>query len=309
MKESTIQPCHNNKKGVFTLMQKITKIKPGLYPGLSNEFYHQSPGISKSGLSLILKSPLHYANKYLSDEPEPESTPAQIVGTALHTKVLEPDLFTYVLAPDVNRRTKAGKAEYAKFKDEHKGLILLKAEDMDLVTNMANAIFSNPTAKSLLMQGEGIAEESVYWIDDITKVLCKCRPDFRRYDGIVIDVKTAIDASPEAFGRAAFNFGYHQQAAFYLDGVSTATGYEHRTFIFIVVEKTPPFAVAIYILNEPESTQETNTTSALDIGRDDMAMALYRYQQCLGLPPERWPGYNPQIQPLEFPGWAFKRKN
>lgn len=46
-----------------------------------------------------------------------EQTTALLVGSAVHKMVLEPETFDseFVIAPDINRRTKNGKEEYADF--------------------------------------------------------------------------------------------------------------------------------------------------------------------------------------------------
>lgn len=74
---------------------------PGVYRGLPNDVYHRGPGISKSGLDLIRKSPAHYrAVVTAANDNERAPTAAQALGTALHMIVLEPELLakTYTLA-------------------------------------------------------------------------------------------------------------------------------------------------------------------------------------------------------------------
>jgi hypothetical protein len=76
-------------------------MQPGIYRGLPNADYHGGPGISKSGLDLIRKSPAHYRAIVTADnDNERKPTPAQAIGTALHMLVLEPAEFarTYTLA-------------------------------------------------------------------------------------------------------------------------------------------------------------------------------------------------------------------
>ena len=76
-------------------------MKPGIYRGIPNDDYHRGPGISKSGLDLIRKSPAHYrAAVTAANDNRPEPTPSQVLGTAFHMLVLEPAEFvrTYTLA-------------------------------------------------------------------------------------------------------------------------------------------------------------------------------------------------------------------
>lgn len=77
-------------------------MQPGVYPDLSNEEYHGGPGISKSGLDLIHRSPLHYrAAKTAANDNEPTS--AQFIGTAFHSLVLEPEKFSQLYCRQLQR--------------------------------------------------------------------------------------------------------------------------------------------------------------------------------------------------------------
>ena len=61
---------------------------------MENADYHRHSAISKSGLDVVAKSPLHYWARYLDPKREvPEPTAAMRIGTALHTLVLEQDQF------------------------------------------------------------------------------------------------------------------------------------------------------------------------------------------------------------------------
>lgn len=74
-------------------------MKPGVYEGIPNAEYHGGPGISKSGLDLIHRSPMHY-NAVVTAANDRTPTPAQEIGTAVHMAILEPEEFakTYCLA-------------------------------------------------------------------------------------------------------------------------------------------------------------------------------------------------------------------
>lgn len=74
-------------------------MKPGVYEGIPNAEYHAGPGISKSGLDLVHRSPMHY-NAVVTAANDRTPTPAQEIGTAVHMAILEPEEFakTYCLA-------------------------------------------------------------------------------------------------------------------------------------------------------------------------------------------------------------------
>lgn len=74
-------------------------MKPGVYEGIPNDEYHGGPGISKSGLDLVHRSPMHY-HAVVTAANDRTPTPAQEIGTAVHMAILEPEEFakTYCLA-------------------------------------------------------------------------------------------------------------------------------------------------------------------------------------------------------------------
>lgn len=169
---------------------------------------------------------------------------------------------------------------------------VLPAEHFDQLRAMLESVMAHPAASALLTGAKGKAEQSVYWIDAITGQLCRCRPDFWREDNIIVDVKTAEDASPEGFAKSIANWRYHVQHAIYVDGVKAATGKEPR-FVFLVVEKKPPYAVAVYVL-DPES---------IALGRAEYRRDLQLYAECVRS--GQWPGYGEKIQTIGVPQWKL----
>ncbi|MEY2748165.1 MAG: Synechococcus phage, partial [Cyanobacteriota bacterium] len=155
---------------------------------LTNAEYHARPEVSKSGLDMVRRSPLHFWNRYLNPDRiiEPP-TAAMTIGSALHTRVLEPHLFDdeYAVAPHCDRRTKEGKMIWADFEAEAAGKTLLKAEDALQIAAMADSLRRHPAARVLLNKA-GKAEQSYFWTDDETGEKCKCRPDFHTDDRRII---------------------------------------------------------------------------------------------------------------------------
>lgn len=267
-------------------------MKPGVKRNLSNAEYHSSDGVSKSGLDLIAQSPLHYWAKYLDPNRQPDDpTPALLLGTAIHTAVLEPERFAndYLVAPNVDRRTNDGKARWAEFMETAQGKTVISSADFDKCRQIADQVRSHPTAMTLF--NDGAPEVSAYWIDQETGVLCKCRPDWLSKK-LVVDLKSSRDASPDAFQRSAYSYRYHVQAAWYLDGIAAATGKPRDAFIFAAFEKDPPFACAFYYADE----------GMIEAGRREYRRLLRTYADCLSA--GRWPGYPIELQALTLPAWA-----
>ncbi len=261
----------------------------GRIPGLSNKEYHASPGISKSGLDQIAKSPAHYRD-YLTAPRE--DTKALRIGSVCHSLVLEKGKFDaeFAVAPDADGRTTEGKKIKAAFAVSSAGKTILSADELETAVHMQDAILNHPLASTLLGFG-GEAETSFYWQHEIG-VLCRCRPDFLTNDGYIVDIKTTEDASPEAFERSAEKYRYYVQAAFYRQGVQAVLGQLVKGFLFIAVEKTPPYLVACY-----DTTREMMFDGDMEVTR-----CLNLYKQCLET--DTWPGYPEELIPLSRPRWA-----
>ena len=260
-------------------------------PGLSNEDYHRLKAVSPSQIKVLGRSPLHYYDQFLAEDREKrEPTPAMLMGTALHTAVLEPELWdeTIAVPPQAfDRRSKAGKELAAEFERESAGKIVLSPEDADQVRRMADAVRKHPAA-GFLLELPGRREASYTWKDPATGLECKTRPDWHSEDRrIVVDVKTCRDASRHEFAKSIANLDYHVQAAW------NQSALEAEQFITIAVENTRPYAVAVY----PASG------AMIAAGQRRIEAAMTLLAECWAN--NRWPGYGELVQePIELPGWC-----
>lgn len=265
-------------------------IAPGVYHGISNADYHGGPGLSKSGLDLIDRSPFHYIMRR-----HKAPTPAMELGTHAHCAILEPDRFAaeYVTAPDCgDRRTKAGKEAWQAFADAAEGKTIIDADTEQRLHMMRASVLSIPDVAEAL--AHGAAEVSAYW--DAAGVLCKCRPDFVHDCGpsgvILLDLKTTQNASPDDFARSVAKYRYDVQAAWYSDGYALASGREVLAFVFVAVESEYPHAASAVML-DPDS---------IDAGRSKYRRNLATYRACMES--GEWPAYGLGIQTIELPKWA-----
>ncbi len=258
---------------------------------MTNTEYHQAEGVSKSDLDMIHKSPLHYVTA--KSQPQ-KQTEALLFGSALHKFVLENDDYDseFISAPDCDRRTKEGKAVYSEFLEKAAGKSIVTHEQSERIAGMREAILTHPLAGKLLTGGQ--AEQSYFWNDQYTDILCKCRPDYikGRY---CIDLKTTQSANPVDFMKSAYNYRYYVQAYWYLNGLK-ASGVDVEDFIFIAVEKDPPYAMCIYVASE----------DFLERGKIEAEADLAVYKKCLET--GNWHGYDetPKVHNLELPAWARK---
>ena len=160
---------------------------------------------------------------------------------------------------------------------------------------MAEAIRKHPTAAALLDPTRGTAEQSGFWVDPESGVWRRVRFDWLPDATgrlIIPDYKTAECSSPSAFRRAAATYGYHQQAAWYMDAALALDLAETVSFVFIVQEKAAPFLTSVIELD----------STALRAGRDANRRAIDIYAECTAT--DHWPGYHEGVALIDLPPWA-----
>lgn len=266
-------------------------MKIDIVKGMSAEDYHSVRAASSSRLKEIMRSPAHL--KHMDEKGK--TSAAFAVGEAFHTAVLEPERFysEFVQAPDIDKRTKEGKAAWQQFVDATPGMTVLSYDDMLTVTGMARGIARSSTASDLI-NSRIETELSLFWTQFGIK--CKARIDaYSLENRCLIDLKSTQDASSDQFSRSISNFGYHIQAAWYID-VARAAGMQVDTMVFIAVEKTAPYGVGCYILDD----------EAIEVGRIKLVGALALLGACEET--NNWPSYETAIQTLSLPRWAIREE-
>ena len=213
----------------------------------SNEKYHSSQGISASGLKAIFKKSVYH---FLNQKPFESS--AMALGTAVHCAMLEPELYykDFHVMPKIDRRTKAGKEQFAMEQEKAENKQLVAFEDHNKITAILNNFRNHDLAQKYC---KGEIELSHYLEQDDLKV--RVRPDcLNRVENFISDVKTCQDNSPMAFKRDVYKYAYHLQAAFYSDMLGVPT----ENFRFIAVETNHPFSVEVYGLSDTMIEQGRN---------------------------------------------------
>lgn len=266
-----------------------------LVKGIENDDYHKGPGVSKSMLDIIDKqSAAHLA--YSRAHPR-KQTPAMLLGTVFHSLLLEPATFHEVYTELPEFKGKGAKANREAFEADIQasGHVPVKSETLEAVAIMAANVRNHPMASAALDSGE--AELSGYYVDKIEGCLCRFRPDFLSDSmPICVDIKTAADASLDGFARSAVNFNYPLQDAMYRTGLEAVNSpVEH--FVFLVVENTPPYSVAMYELDD----------QAQQLGLLKYKALLAQYAVCEET--NIWPSYPDTIRELSLPSWAYKIKD
>lgn len=263
---------------------------------MPHENYLASKAVSRSGLLDLLKSPQHFWYKHLSGLAQHEESNALKIGTAFHCLLLEPHLFNDKVAvwSGAPRNTKEGKAEYAEVSANAVSRVIIKQSEFDQLKLMAQSIKDQPAAGKLI-NSSGKVEASFFYHDQTHDVMAKARPDFWREDGIVIDLKTTADASENEFQKSIANYGYDVQAFMQMEAVERVTGTRPQAFVFVAVEKEPPYACAFYQADD----------DLLRCGEYRYHMLMGKYAACMKS--GKWPGYGSLVRPIGPPEWFVKR--
>jgi len=270
---------------------------PGIYAGLSFVDYYRISALNHGTLEAFVKGTPAHAREAMIHPAE--ATPDLAFGHAFHVFVLEPERFPYLYAvpPKCDRRTKVGKEIWSAFEADNPGRTLISREELDTFLAMRQSVMAHPAAAELLNGTRGANELTVLWRDAETGLLCKARLDRVAAYGEwpwVVDLKTTRDAGARSFGRDVANYGYHRQLSWYREGLATVRPGPRRAGI-VAVEKTPPYCVAVYELEE----------RALEQGAREIRNHVNRYWQCVQS--GEWPGYDPGVVSLDLPTWAVDR--
>jgi len=212
----------------------------GVYEDMPFEEYNKIDAIRSHDLTSIIKDP--YTWKY---ETKPDSEASFFVeGRLQHCLFLEPHVFNdeFVVAPNIDRRTKVGKEEYAEF-----------METSGTRTVITQAMYDECQARvevlDALRPKEGDRTELTI-VFDYYGHKCKSRLDMLA-GSTIIDLKTCRSASPRSFIQSVRSYGYYQQGAFYLTAGQCA-GLDVDKFQFLAIQKAQPYPYVVYELT-PES--------------------------------------------------------
>lgn len=244
----------------------------------SREEYQSIDALNYSGIKMILKSPLHY--KQMREGIQKDSKALRI-GTMVHQAVLEPDVFKlYKPKPIVDRRTKEGRELmdyfYKTLKEDE---VVCDSDEYDFALNLADKI-------SIALEEKGIkfkqTEVTVQAVCGITGVNLKCCIDAIGEDDVIYDIKTTEDGSPNGFFKTVMSYKYYIQSYLYKMMNNS------NRFVYIAIEKEPPFAVSFYELGEQfDEKARVEVYKAIDI-----------YKECKSK--DIWPGYSQETIKLDL---------
>jgi hypothetical protein len=213
--------------------------------------YHNKelhPHISSSDVKTVYgKSLLHWAGQ------EYRESPVFDMGKAVHSLILEYEKQAVVRGPSDRR---GNKWKEAKQQAEKEGKIILTERDYDSALEIAeSALLNSEFLRGMVNSKNFIAEASIFTRCKKTGMLIKCRPDGLlvpqdgKDKGVLLDIKTTQDASPEGFQKDIRKYNYDLQIAHYMHTMRCANLPCSKMYL-VAIEKTPPYAVGVHVLSE-----------------------------------------------------------
>lgn len=231
-----------------------------------------------STLKHMARSPAHYREALLTPRTP---TAAMRIGIAAHAA-----LFGAWKEAAVWRGGRRQGKEWETFRAAHAGLEILSADEELQGQFIAAAVRANRDAATLIEAAEH-HEREIDW--QFSGRDCACRIDaYGVREGIVTELKTCADASPDRFPWQATRMGYLAQVAWQYDGLR-AYGVLIDTAYIIAAEQKPPYVVQVYEV----------TPASIDFGRRQYRLWFERLLVCEAS--GEWPGYVQSIVPLEPP--------
>lgn len=231
----------------------------------------------------------HLMCAHLNRSEPTTPTKAMEFGQAFDELITEPERFEkrYDVAPVSDKRTKA----YKSFVAANPFKAILTSADYDSLMRMHDSLVSHPE----FPDGNPTHTQSTIRWKHSPEIGLQCRPDLE-FDGLVVDVKTTICTGPQDWMADVAKFGYHRQAALYLDGAGLAAG-RPLSFLFAVVSKVPPYAA--WIAELPDH--------AIALGRSQNNLLLSTLADHLLF--DVWAApWQAEISTLDLPYWAYPKE-
>lgn len=271
-------------------------LPPGVYYDEPEETYFKREAFvaSNSTLRMIDGNVPRYYKAWLDGELEESASEVFDLGKALHMRVLEPAKFetTYI---DLDRfgdmRSSRNRAARDEFIALNPGVVAIKQKQLDAIAKMYDSLMRRPLVEAILSLGK--REVVIRWVDPDTGLMCKCRVDF--YDekfAFAMDLKSVLSASHWDFGRSMYSYGYHTQHCMY-SNACRAHNLPLRGFMFLLVEKTPPYLSALRKVDAAGEERGFQQLAA--------RMAKLKAIKDSG----RFDGYPDEVEDQHLPGYAF----
>lgn len=267
--------------------------------------YHDKPALSSTAINTFKK---HGAAQFWAESPlnpnkvNQEPSDALIFGNLCHTSLFEPQEFDnrYFYLPELNLRTKAGRAEKLELIEANKDKQHITPEQATKAKAMMQYIKDCKEVQKYITGG--VAEQEFYY--QRNGIDCKIKPDYL-VDGAMVDYKT-VDFKAKYKGATLYdkwndtvlNNGYHRQAAWYIDGYQRATGKLLKEVIYLVQDKNNHWNIGLFKIN----------TDSLLVGLSENERVITEIEQ--RLKDNNWCDFdNSQVNDCGVPEWYITNYN
>jgi hypothetical protein len=263
--------------------REVSQAGPQFILDLPEAEYHAHDSVSRTMLKTFLDDRRDFEDKFVLDRAAPQKMPRYVdIGDACHVALLEPHkLSSYVVPIPEEHLGKGGrmKPSATAFKEEEKqaGRLALKQVEIDEVTRMADHFRKSPPGD--LLQN-GFAESSLFWFDDPTELMCRCRFDYIRFFPneitprliIVIDVKITDDVKPRFFRQNFKKMKYWLQTGHYSNGLRAKWPDAEIQWYYVTQSRKAPHYRSI--LHHVNSTTVLNSQFRTSEIMRDLAVCL-----------------------------------
>ena len=221
----------------------------GIFGEMPMEEYHATTALNSSRMRTGADVSFEVA-EYDSTMPG-EETIHQFDGTIVHhTFETKETKSKYAIAPDVDRRTKAGKAEFAEFVE---GLLVgvkpITQVQHDMAHKCLENALSHPESKKFLEHG--MFERSYFC--ELQDVEVKARPDIdMSHIATSNNFPCLVDIKTRGKGRAKrdiWNYEFWTSHMYLQCGLQIMAarklGLEVHNYFYLLVEKVPPYQINV----------------------------------------------------------------
>lgn len=201
--------------------------------------YHDIKAVHSTLILAALKSELHAYDTFTR---KTEQTESMLKGSYIHALALnDGSVANFAVAPQVDRRTKDGKAAYEDFIRSIGNKTVISADTAEESASITAAIRASEPA-SRLIEGATVEKQITFQIEGTP---CKAKLDI--INGTTIaDLKTiSEDLSDHNLTRLIWNRNYHTQLAFYATAYEAEYNKMPEKFKIIFASTTAPYLVRV----------------------------------------------------------------
>lgn len=225
------------------------KLEIGINKYISNEEYHKDREfLSSSVIKVLYHDVKKYEEEYINGNKELKKSASLDEGTAIHTKILEPELYDsqIVVYPEMK---KLGHA-YKNFELEHPNKLILSLSQSMKIEKMHKAFNNRAEAVSMINS----CEKEFTICSEISGVKVKMRADAINVEqGFIADIKsTSYSSELEVFKENAYSqlLSYDISAALYTK-IASQVYNKPFDFYYIVISKQD------YVCNIYKASQQS----------------------------------------------------